>query len=276
MRNQRTATPPHAMIALASRPTLSANHPSWHGNHMRLARIHRSAPDDERRLEPWLQRMVDFVHTETTPTTLPHVPGITLRLAPESVPLWGRIEDELGPGPGPPYWAFAWAGGLALARHVMDHPELVAGRRVLDFASGCGLTAIAAAMSGAAHVIATDTDPLAVVALSLNADANGVTIQASAADLLAETAFDPANIDVVLAGDAFYDPSIADRVLAFLASCRAAGCEVLIGDPGRAHLPVACLKRISAQEVPVTRGYEYVAAVPDYELHAATVWRLVA
>jgi predicted nicotinamide N-methyase len=243
---------------------------------MLLARPHRPAPDDDRELAPWLQRMVDFVVAETVPTALRHVPGITLRLAPESVPLWGRIEDELGPGPGPPYWAFAWAGGLALARHVMDHPELVAGRRVLDFASGCGLTAIAAAMSGAAHVLATDIDPLAVVALSLNADVNAVIVQATAADFLAGNAFEPADVDVVLAGDAFYDPSIADRVLEFLTNCRAAGCEVLIGDPGRAHLPVARLQLLGAQEVAVTPGLQYVAAAPESELHAATVWRLVA
>jgi predicted nicotinamide N-methyase len=231
--------------------------------------------DETRELAPWLRQMVDFVLAETTPTTLPHVPGITLLLAPESVPLWTRIEDELGPRPGPPYWAFAWAAGLALARHVMDHPHLVAGRRVLDLASGSGLTAIAAAKSGAAHVIAADTDPLAVVALSLNADANGVAVRATAADLLAEDAFDPTTVDVVLAGDAFYDPTLVDRTLAFLARCRAAGCEVLIGDPGRAHLPVDRLEKLSAQAVPVTRGLQYVAAVPDYALHAAAVWRFV-
>lgn len=232
--------------------------------------------EETRELAPWLRWMVDFVLAETALTTLPHVPGITLLLARESVPLWSRIEDELGPRPGPPYWAFAWAGRLALARHVMDHPDLVAGRRVLDFTSGSGLIAIAAAMSGAAHVLATDTDPLAVVALSLNADANEVTVQATAAHLLADNSFDPAMVDVVLAGDPFYDPSIADLVLAFLARCRAAGCEVLIGDPGRAHLPGARLQRISAQAVPVTRGFQHVAAVPEYELHAATVWRVVA
>jgi predicted nicotinamide N-methyase len=233
-------------------------------------------PDDTRELAPWLRRMLDFVLAETVLTTLPHVPGITLLLARESVPLWSKIEDELGPRPGPPYWAFAWAGGLALARHLMDHPDLVAGRRVLDFTSGSGLIAIAAAKSGAAHVLATDTDPLAVVALSLNADANEVTVQATAADLLAENSFDPTMVDVVLAGDPFYDPSIAELVLAFLARCRAAGCDVLIGDPGRPHLPVARLQLINAQKVLVTRGLQYVAAVPEYELHAATVWRLVA
>jgi predicted nicotinamide N-methyase len=236
--------------------------------------------DDTRELAPWLQRMVDFVLAETTPMTLPYVPEITLRLAAESVPLWEKIEQDLGPShgpsPGPPYWAVAWAGGLALARHLFDRPDLVAGRRVLDFASGSGLMAIAAAKCSAAHVLAVDTDPLAVVALSLNADHNGVAIQASAADLTADGAFDPATVDVVLASDVFYDPTRAAGAIAFLARCRAAGCEVLIGDPGRADLPVTRLEQVSAEAVPVTRGLQYVAAAGDYELHAATVWRFVA
>jgi predicted nicotinamide N-methyase len=232
--------------------------------------------DDTRELAPWLQQLVDFVSTETKPVVLPHVPEITLRLTSDSIALWETIEQQLGPGPGPPYWAVAWAGGLALARHLLDHPDLVAGRRVLDFASGSGLAAIAAAKCGAAHVLATDTDLLAVVALSLNADHNGVAVQASAADLTADGAFDPASVDVVLASDVFYDPPRAAGSIAFLARCRAAGCEVLIGDPGRADLPVARLARISAQAVPVTRGLQYVAAAGDYELHAATVWRFVA
>jgi predicted nicotinamide N-methyase len=232
--------------------------------------------DDTRELAPWLQRLVDFVLAETRAVTLPHVPEIALRLTPDSVPLWEKIEAELGPAPGPPYWSVAWAGGLALARHLLDHQDLVAGRRVLDFASGSGLAAIAAAKCGAAQVLAADTDPLAVVALSLNADLNGVVVQASAADLTADGAFDPATIDVVLASDVFYDPTRAAGAIAFLARCRAAGCEVLIGDPGRADLPVARLEQISAQAVPVTRGLQYVAAASDYELHAATVWRFVA
>jgi predicted nicotinamide N-methyase len=232
--------------------------------------------DETRELAPWLQRMVDFVLAETTPTTLPYVPEITLRLASESVPLWEKIEQELGPDPGPPYWAVAWAGGLALARHLIDHPAVVAGRRVLDFASGSGLIAIAAAKSGAGHVRAADIDPLAVVALSLNADANGVAVAATASDLTAEGAFDASTVDVVLASDVFYDPTRAGGAIAFLARCRAAGCEVLIGDPGRADLPVARLEQLSVQAVPVTRGFQYVAAIPDYELHAATVWRWVA
>src|SRR4051812_31964985 len=135
-------------------------------------------------LPPWLLAMAEFVLAETTPTPLPHVPEITLRLARESVPLWDKIERNRDLRGGPPYWGFAWAAGLALARHVIDHPQLVAGRRVLDLASGSGLIAIAAAQSGAAHVIANDVDPLAVIAISLNADANGVAVEASAADLL--------------------------------------------------------------------------------------------
>jgi predicted nicotinamide N-methyase len=233
-------------------------------------------PDEMRELPPWVHRLVDFVEAETRPITLPYVPEITLRLAPESVPLWTRIEDDPGLPQGAPYWAFAWAGGLALARHVIDHPELVAGRRVLDFSSGSGLTAIGAAKSGAAHVIAADVDPLAVVALSLNADLNGVIVAATAVDLTAEGAFDPKTVDVVLASDVFYDPTQAGDRIAFLARCRAAGCEVLIGDPGRADLPVARLEKLSAEAVPVTRGLQYVAAVADYEPHAATVWRFVA
>jgi predicted nicotinamide N-methyase len=231
---------------------------------------------DTRELPPWLHRLVEFVEAETRPTTLPYVPEVTLRLAPESVPLWTRIEDDLGLTGAAPYWAFAWAGGLALARHVIDHPELVAGRRVLDFASGSGLTAIVAAKSGATQVTAADVDPLAVVALSLNADANGVIVMATGADLTQAGGFEPATVDVVLASDVFYDPTRAGETLEFLARCRAAGCEVLIGDPGRADLPVTRLEKLSAQAVPVTRGLQYVAAVADYELHAATVWRMVA
>jgi predicted nicotinamide N-methyase len=150
-------------------------------------------PDETQELAPWFGRVLDIIEAETTPTRLPYVPEITLRLASETIPLWTRIEHELQLHHGPPYWALVWAGGLALARHVIDHPALVAGRRVLDFASGSGLTAIAAAKGGAAHVIAADIDPLAVVALSLNADLNGLAIEATAADLLNEhSGFDPA------------------------------------------------------------------------------------
>jgi predicted nicotinamide N-methyase len=228
-------------------------------------------------LSPWLLAMAEFVLAETTPTRLPHVPEITLRLAEESVPLWDKIERNPELRGGPPYWAFAWAAGLALARHVIDHPALVAGRRVLDLASGSGLVGIAAAQSGAAHVIANDVDPLAVIAIALNADLNGVAIEASGVDLLA--AHSPA-VDVVLVGDVFYDHDLAGRAFTFLERCRAAGCVVLIGDPGRADLPIDRLTKINSQTVPVTRHCQNVAAAgrkgADYEFRPVTVWALEA
>ncbi len=226
-------------------------------------------------LAPGLMAMLRFVAAETRPTVAAYVPEITLRLAAESVPLWERIErDRTG---GPPYWGLAWAGGLALARHVLDHPGLVAGRRVLDLAAGSGVVGIAAAKSGAAQVIANDIDPLAAIAISLNADANGVALAVRADDLLApDSRFDPSTVDVVLAGDAFYDHALAPRTLAFLARCHAAGCRVLIGDPGRPGLPTDRLVRLGTHAVPVTRACQYVtaagsdAAAP--ELQAAAVW----
>jgi predicted nicotinamide N-methyase len=240
-----------------------------------------SEPQDAADLSPWLLAMAEFVLAETTPTRLPHVPEITLRLARESVPLWDKIERNRDLRGGPPYWAFAWAAGLALARHVIDHPQLVAGRRVLDLASGSGLIGIAAAQSGAAHVIANDVDPLAVIAISLNADANSVVLEASAADLLPpDSGFDPRGVDVVLVGDVFYDHDLAGRAVTFLERCHAAGCLVLIGDPGRADLPTDRIAKISDQTVPVTRNCQNVAAAgpngADYDFRPAAVWTLAA
>ena len=230
-------------------------------------------------LAPWVLAMVNFVDAETSLVALPYVPEIALRLAVESVPLWDKIERELKLRGAPPYWAFAWAGGLALARHLVDHPHLVAGRRVLDFAAGSGLAAIAAAKGGAAHVLASDIDPLAVVAISLNAQANGVEVEANADDLLSpDSTFDPADVDVVLVGDVFYERSLAARSLAFLERCRAAGCVVLIGDPGRADLPLDRLTKISSQAVSVTRDCQYLAAPSGQDgladLRAVSVWAL--
>jgi predicted nicotinamide N-methyase len=230
-------------------------------------------------LAPWVIAMVNFIDAETRLVPLPYVPEITLRLAVESVPLWDKIERELKLRGGPPYWAFAWAGGLALARHLVDHPSLVNGRRVLDFAAGSGLAAIAAAKGGAAHVLASDIDPLAVIAISLNAQANGVEVEANANDLLSpDSTFDPADVDVVLVGDVFYERSLAARSMAFLERCRAAGCVVLIGDPGRAELPLDRLTKISSQAVSVTRDCQYLAAPSGKDgpadLRAAAVWTL--
>ena len=212
-------------------------------------------------LAPWLVAMAEFVHAQTHPTVPRHVPEITLRLSLDLVPLWDRIERDTALRGGPPYWALAWPAGLALARHLLDNPALVAGRRVLDFAAGSGLVGIAAAKCGAARVTAYDIDPLATIAILLNAEANGVEIAARPDNLLApDSRFDPTDVDVVLAGDICYEPNLAKHGFALLERCRAAGCLVLIGDPGRPDLPTDRLTRLSAHEVPVTPLCQYVAA----------------
>ena len=143
---------------------------------------------------------------------------------------------------GNPYWAHHWGGGLALARHALDHPEAVADKRVLDLGAGSGLVAIAAAMAGASHVLAVDVDPYAIVATEVNAAANGVAVATLRGDLTGET---PPDVDVVLVGDLFYEAELAKRVTGFLDRCLAAGIGVLIGDPWRAHLPRGRLKLLA-------------------------------
>lgn len=147
---------------------------------------------------------------------------------------------------GSPYWARPWGGGLALARHVLDHPEIAAGKRVLDLGAGSGLVAIAAALAGAGRVRAVDVDPYAVTAARLNAAANGVTIEVAQADLIGG---EPPEVDLMLVGDLFYDPDLAMRVEAFLRRCRAAGIVVLIGDPFRASLPTDRLAVVAEYQV---------------------------
>jgi predicted nicotinamide N-methyase len=245
--------------------------------------MHGTFPPDgskETPLQPWLAAMVDFFHDQTQSTRMPYLPDLVLRLAVESLPLWERVEQELNtPEAGPPYWAFAWAGGQALARHLLDHPQLVAGRRVLDLGSGSGLVAIAAAKAGAKHVIANDIDILAVIATSLNADANHVEIEARTVNLLApDIALDLATIDVLVMGDIFYDPSLAPAVMALIQRCRDAGRLVLVGDPGRAELPTPSFAKVGEHAVPVTCGCEYLAAAIDGGRHGVpdiivgTVW----
>jgi len=222
----------------------------------------------------------ELVQRETEPTRLPDVPEIALRLAVETPPLWEKIETELDIRSGfPPYWAFAWAGGIALARHVLDHPDLVAGRRVLDFAAGSALVGIAAAKAGAARVVANDIDPLAAVAISFNADLNGVALAASVDDLLpVDAGFDPTTFDVVLVADVFYAPELAARAIAFLARCRAAGCTVVIGDPGRRDLPLDRLEKLGNYAITVTRDCQFFGAQApggQVELRAANVWKFI-
>jgi predicted nicotinamide N-methyase len=194
-----------------------------------------------------------------------HVPELKLYLADDAVSLWQLTEEQLGEmGLPPPFWAFAWAGGQALARYLLDHPEIVAGKRVLDVASGSGLVAIAAMRAGAASARAVDIDDFAAPAALLNAELNSVRIETSGADPIGE----PTAADVILVGDLFYDRDLAPRVLAWLLELHAQGKTVLIGDPGRTYLPRDQLDQIAAYDIPVTRALE------DADVKRAAVWRL--
>lgn len=146
----------------------------------------------------------------------------------------------------PPYWAYRWAGGLALAHHVLARPETVRGRRVLDLGAGSGLVGIAAAKAGATGVLSAEIDPNGIAAIGLNAGLNGVTVTAVGDDLVGGT---PPEVDVVLVGDLFYAPELAERVTAFLDRCLAADIEVLVGDPGREFLPLARLEQMAEYAV---------------------------
>ena len=205
-----------------------------------------------------------FIRDQTRLRPVPNAPEISLHMADEATELWQKTEEELGAiGLPPPFWAFAWAGGQALARYVLDHPETVRGRRVLDFASGSGLVAIAAMKAGAREVVACDVDAFAVAAIGLNAAANGVTIRTVRADLVGRTG----RWDTVLAGDICYERDLARRVTEWLSALSREGATVLIGDPGRSYLPTGQLERLALYEVPVTRALE------DAEIKRSSVWR---
>lgn len=208
-----------------------------------------------------------FIQAETRLLPVPHAPELRLHLADEAIDLWQKTEDELAAiGLPPPFWAFAWAGGQALARYVLDTPQMVAGKQVLDFASGSGLCAIAAMKAGAASCLAVDIDPFALEAIGLNAAANGVEIAALQADLIGTDA----GWDVVFAGDVFYEHDMASRVFGWLDGLRQRGALVLIGDPGRSYLPKARLRTVATYQVPVTRALE------DAEIKTSSVWQIVA
>jgi predicted nicotinamide N-methyase len=198
-------------------------------------------------------------------TEVPFVPEVRLHLAEDAIVLWARMEAATGATLPPPFWASAWAGGQSLARYVLDHPEVVAGRRVLDLAAGSGLVAVAAAMAGAAAVTANDIDPYALAAMRLNAEANGVAVDSRGGDLLAG---DADGAEVVLAGDVFYSRDMSDRVLAFLDRVTARGSTVLVGDPGRAYLPRERLEVVATYRVPI------VGALEDSEIKRTDVLRL--
>jgi predicted nicotinamide N-methyase len=210
-----------------------------------------------------------FILANTRARPVPHVPEIMLHLADESVPLWQKTEEELGEaGLPPPYWAFAWAGGQALARYVLDHPDAVAGKRVLDLAAGSGLVAIAAARAGAAPVIAADIDHFTEAAITLNAEQNGVHVEVLVRDLLDSPVPARPRYNVILVGDLFYERTTAARTLAFLDRHTGFGTAVLIGDPGRTYLPRQRLAKLCEYAVPVTRELE------DLDIKRTAVWTL--
>lgn len=207
----------------------------------------------------------EFILANTSLTTPPHVPEVRLHLAHEAHDLWLRTEEELQQiGLEPPFWAFAWAGGQGLARHVIDNPGIVAGKRVLDFASGSGIVAIAAAKSGAISVTASDIDPFCEAALALNAAANGVPVAFTGEDLAARAP--GREWDVILAGDVFYDAAMTAHILPWFSDAVRQGCRVLAGDPGRSYLPRGRLRPLAVYDVPVTRALE------DSEVKRTTVW----
>lgn len=200
----------------------------------------------------------DFIVANTRLQRPPHTPEIQLHLADEITPIWKLTEEALEEiGLPPPFWAFAWAGGQALARYLLDNPEVVGGKRVIDFASGSGLVGIAAGLAGARDVLCADIDAYCTMAVELNAQANGVACRFTGTDLLDATA--PAWADVILAGDICYEKPLAERVLAWLAAARAAGATVLIGDPGRSYFPRSGLTRLAEYQVPTTRELEDMA-----------------
>ena len=209
-----------------------------------------------------------FVRSNTAIGSPPLVPEIRLHLATEVTPIWQATEESLARfGTPPPFWAFAWAGGQALARYILDHPEAVAGRDVLDVASGSGMVAIAAAKAGARRVTASDIDPFAAAAIALNAALNNVAVAIDTRDLLDRG---PAGWGVVTAGDVCYEEPMASRMIALLRRTAARGRLALLGDPGRAYLPREGLVELARYVVPVSRELE------DREAREGVVWEVLA
>jgi predicted nicotinamide N-methyase len=195
-----------------------------------------------------------FVRAQTVVAAPPLIPEIRLHLATQITPLWEATEATLAAANvPPPYWAFAWPGGQALARYVLDAPQTVRGRRVLDFAAGCGLGAIAAAKAGAAHVIASDIDAIAIEVMALNAAVNGVTFATTSADLSRQG---DAPWDVIIAGDVCYERPMAEAILPWLRGLARKGITVLMADPGRAYLPASGLEEIARYDVPTSLELE--------------------
>lgn len=207
-----------------------------------------------------------FILANTRLQPVPHAPEISLWVADELTPIWRLTEEELGEmGVPPPFWAFAWAGGQALSRWLLDHPEEVAGKRVLDFAAGSGLVGIAAMKAGAVSALCADIDPFCGAAVRLNGQANGVPLTFTADDLLDAP---PPEVDVICAGDVCYEKPMTERVLAWLGEAKARGVRVIIGDPGRTYFPKTGLEFLAEYRVPTTRELE------DQEVKRSSVWAL--
>lgn len=207
-----------------------------------------------------------FVLRHTRLRPVPGLEELRLHLADEVLPLWRAAQLETGDPDAPlPYWAFAWGGGLAIARYLRDHPEAVAGRRVFDLGAGSGLVGIAALLAGAASVTASDVDPFAAAAIEINARANGQRLAIVKRDVLDD---EPPDVDVVLAGDCWYESLLAERIQPWLRRARAHGLDVLLGDPGRRYLPADELQGIATYEVRTTTELE------DMELKLGRVYRL--
>jgi predicted nicotinamide N-methyase len=203
-----------------------------------------------------------FIRERLRLTELPGLPGIRLYCGRPDSGL-GRFVAEHNNGRAP-YWAYPWSGGLVLARYICDRPETVRGRRVLDLGAGGGIVAIAAARTGAAHVLAAEIDPVGAMAVAINAEASGVAIDITTEDLLAGA---PPAVDLVLVGDLFYARRLARRTTSFLARCRAAAIDVLVGDPGRAGLPRDRLTHLAHYDVPEVGSPIERAATPA-DVHA--------
>lgn len=208
-----------------------------------------------------------FVRRNTAIAAPPLLPEIRLHLAGEITPLWLATEETLArSGVPPPFWAFAWAGGQALARFLLDHPECVRGRAFLDFGAGSGLVGIAAAKAGAQPVLAAETDPFAAAAIALNAALNEVQVEVSSADLVGCR---DSRWRVVGAGDVCYERAMADRVIGWLRALAREGAAILLGDPGRAYLTAAGLREKARYRVPTSREIE------DRDICDAVVWEVL-
>ncbi len=242
------------------------------GTYRQVPAVCPSWPDleDHHDRSAWARRATpEIIRTGTRLRPVPLIPDIRLHQASDPISLWQRTELTSGrTGLDPPFWAFAWAGGLALARYLLDHPETVRGRRAIDIASGSGLVAVAAAMAGAAAVTAYDIDPVAAVAIRMNAAANGVTVVAVCADVLDQDNLLASGADLVLVADAFYERDLAGKVMRFVERCRARGAAVLVGDFGRDYLPRDRLTPLASYDVPGQRMLE------GSDIKRTTIWAL--